>query len=233
VRYPPWSGVGQGTGGVVVTDLRMSVVQRERYWRLLAAAGVEPGDLSLPERQVLADLASCGERTCEGVCDVVTEARRVGFAEGEEATDRYEDGVPFFRHDATVTVTITAAELAERRMPDESVIGVAWADGDECIRRALAGASERASRPYDRGILLYKGWWLDCHTCSPTDRPAPQGTDRFTVGLVIEVAKVLTAHGYGPFEGGRPYVELQQHLLHYLHGEPDDRCTGRRLDGAR
>jgi hypothetical protein len=131
-------------------------------------------------------------------------------------------------------VTVTAAELVERGMPDESVTGVAWADGDECIRHALAGAGKRATgQPDDRGILLYKGWWLDCDTCSPTDLPAPQGTDRFTMGLVIDVAKVLTAHGYGPFEGGRPHVELQQHLLHLLHGEPDGRCTGQRLDGAR
>lgn len=60
-----------------------------------------------------------------------------------------------------------------------------------------------------------------------------QGTDRFTLGLVIDVARVLEAHGCGPFTGGRSYLELQQHLLHLLHGEPGDDCTGGRLDGAR
>jgi hypothetical protein len=75
----------------VVTDLRMSVEQRERYWQILAAAGVEPGELSLTDRQVQADLASYGERICEGLCDVIAEARRVGFTEGAETTDRYED----------------------------------------------------------------------------------------------------------------------------------------------
>jgi hypothetical protein len=37
------------------------------------------------------------------------------------------------------------------------------------------------------------------------------GTDRFTKGLVIDVARLLEQHGYGPFEDGRPFVELQQH----------------------
>lgn len=60
-----------------------------------------------------------------------------------------------------------------------------------------------------------------------------RGTDRFTMGLVIDVARVLEARGYGPFDGGRPYVELQQHLLHLLHGKHGAECTGGRLDGAR
>ena len=60
-----------------------------------------------------------------------------------------------------------------------------------------------------------------------------QATARFTMGLVIEVARVLEAHGYGPLRDGRPYVELQQHLLYFLHGEPGGRCTGQRMDGAR
>lgn len=60
-----------------------------------------------------------------------------------------------------------------------------------------------------------------------------QGTDRFTQGLMIDVARVLEAHGYGPFTGGRLYVELQQRLFHFLHGEPGDACSGGRLDGAR
>lgn len=60
-----------------------------------------------------------------------------------------------------------------------------------------------------------------------------QGKDRFTMGLVIDVARVLEAYGYGPFDGGRPYVELQQHLFHLLHGEPGGACSGGRLDGAR
>lgn len=63
--------------------------------------------------------------------------------------------------------------------------------------------------------------------------PVRQGTDRFTRGLVIDVARVLEAHGYGPFTGGGSYVEVQQHLFHLLHGEPGDGCTGGRLDGAR
>jgi hypothetical protein len=59
-----------------------------------------------------------------------------------------------------------------------------------------------------------------------------EGTERFTMGLVIDVAKVLEDHGYGPFEDGRCYVELQQRLLQLLHGQ-HDACSGGRLDGAR
>lgn len=53
------------------------------------------------------------------------------------------------------------------------------------------------------------------------------------MGLLIDVARVLEAHGYGPLEGGLPHVELQQHLLHLLHGQPGGACTGRRMDGAQ
>jgi len=53
------------------------------------------------------------------------------------------------------------------------------------------------------------------------------------MGLLIDVARVLEAHGYGPLEGGLPHVELQQHLLHLLHGQPGGACTGRRMDGVQ
>jgi len=76
-------------------------------------------------------LAAAGRFTCTGVCDLVATARRAGYAEAEETADRYEDGVPFFRHDATITVAISVVEQAERGMPDDAVIGVAWGDGDQ------------------------------------------------------------------------------------------------------
>jgi hypothetical protein len=217
----------------------MSSEDRRRFDEILAEAGIEPGELTTTGREVTAMFATAGRFTCTGVCDLVAAARRAGYAEAEETADRYEDGVPFFRHDATVTVTVTAGELAERGMPDEAVIGVAWSDGDQCVRHARAGAAGRAAtNPDDRGVLIYRGWWLECRTCTAGDRPtaarpARQGTDRFTMGLVIDVARVLAAHGYGPFEGGRPHVELQQHLLHFLHGKPAAGCSGRRMDGAR
>lgn len=148
-----------------MTESPMGSLQREHYWRILAAAGVEPGDLSTAGRRVLVQLADLGEGVCEGLCDLVGEARRVGFADGEDTAYGYEVGVPFFRHDATVTVTVAAGELAERGMPDGAVIGVAWADGDECIRHAVAGARQRAAiNRDDRGVLLYRGWWMECGT---------------------------------------------------------------------
>lgn len=217
----------------------MSSEDRRRFNEILAEAGIEPGELTTTGREVAAMLATAGRFTCTGVCDLVAAARRAGYADAEETADRYEVGVPFFRHDATVTVTVGAAELAERGMPDEAVIGVAWGDGDDCVRHALASARDRAAtNPDDRGVLLYRGWWLECRMCTPGDRSSSagavrQGTERFTMGLVIDVAWVLAAHGYGPFEGGRAHVELQQHLFGFLHGKPGARCTGGPMDGAR
>lgn len=53
------------------------------------------------------------------------------------------------------------------------------------------------------------------------------GTSRFTYGLVIDVARVITEHGYGELSA-RGHVELQQHLFHFLHGTDrgDERCYG-------
>jgi hypothetical protein len=216
----------------------MSSEARQRFDEVLVEAGIETGELTTTGREVLAMLAASGRFTCTGVSDLVAAARRAGHAEAEETGDRFEDGAPLFRHDATITVTVSAVELAERGMPDDTVIGVTWGDGDQRLRHALAGAAGRAAmNPDDRGVVVYRGWWLDCTACSvadrPTSRPSVQGTDRFTMGLVIDVARVLEAYGYGPFAGGRPHVELQQHLLHFLHGKPNTGCTGRRIDGAR
>jgi hypothetical protein len=142
----------------------MSSEDRRRFDGILAEAGVEPGELTTTGREVAAMLAAGGQFICKGICELVAAARRAGYAEAEDTADRYEDGVPFFRHDATVTVS--AAELAEHGMPDQAVIGVAWDLGDECIFHALAGAAKRAAAgPDDRGILIYRGWWLDCLIC--------------------------------------------------------------------
>jgi hypothetical protein len=144
----------------------MTSEERQRFNEILAEAGIEPAELTTTGREVLAVLAAGGQFICKGICDLVAAARRSGYAEADEMADRYEDGVPFFRHDATVTVTVSAAELAERGMPDEAVIGVAWDLGDECIAHALAGSAKRAAAgPDDRGILIYRGWWLDCLIC--------------------------------------------------------------------
>ena len=56
----------------------------------------------------------------------------------------------------------------------------------------------------------------------PTTSAAPE--DRFTVGLLLDVAKVLEARGYGSCDG-RQLVELQLHLLHLLHGDGGE-CMG-------
>jgi len=145
----------------------MDSLGRQRYAEIFAAAGlVEPVDLSELGREVLELLARAGEPTVAGVCNLVAAAYRAGYEDGDDAADRYVDGVPFFRHDETVTVTVSPAELVAHGMPDPAVIGVVWELGDECIAHALAGAARRAEAgPDDRGMLLYRGWRVDCLMC--------------------------------------------------------------------
>lgn len=151
-----------------MTDSRMSAEERQRFNEILAAAGgVEPAELTTTGREVLAVLAAAGSFMFAGICELVTAAYQAGYRDGDDEADRYEDGVPFFRrHDATVTVTVSPSELVDHGMPDEAVTGVAWELGDECIAHALTGAGPRAEGgPDDRGMLIYRGWWLDCLMC--------------------------------------------------------------------
>jgi hypothetical protein len=48
------------------------------------------------------------------------------------------------------------------------------------------------------------------------------------LGLVVDVARVLEDHGYERLNGGQ-LEELQRHLHHFLHGDPERPCEG----GAR
>jgi len=54
------------------------------------------------------------------------------------------------------------------------------------------------------------------------------GDPRFTLKLTLDVARVLEDHGYEELNGGQ-VVELQFHLAHLLHGDPEGSCQG----GAR
>jgi hypothetical protein len=45
----------------------------------------------------------------------------------------------------------------------------------------------------------------------------PASDTRFTFGLVLDVAEVLTAHGYPPLAGGADHVDLQQALFSFLY----------------
>jgi hypothetical protein len=54
----------------------------------------------------------------------------------------------------------------------------------------------------------------------PLSRPAG-GDPRFTIGLVLEVAAVLTAHGYPPpAGGGDDHFALQRALHTFLYAPP-------------
>ena len=47
--------------------------------------------------------------------------------------------------------------------------------------------------------------------------PAPEDDPRFTIGLVLDVAKVLEQHGYPPVRAGLDIVDLQQALFRFLY----------------
>ena len=64
-----------------------------------------------------------------------------------------------------------------------------------------------------------------CGTDGLAPAAGPDGDRRFTIGLVLDVARTLEAHGYESFES-RDFVELQQHLFHLLCA-PEGACTGR------
>lgn len=47
--------------------------------------------------------------------------------------------------------------------------------------------------------------------------PAPDEDPRFTLGLALDVANVLKAHGYPEITSGLDLVELQQALFRFLY----------------
>jgi hypothetical protein len=56
-------------------------------------------------------------------------------------------------------------------------------------------------------------------TPEPRAYPVPPTTDddRFSFGLVLDVAKVLAAHGYPEVRAGLDLVDLQQALHRFLY----------------
>lgn len=53
-------------------------------------------------------------------------------------------------------------------------------------------------------------------------RPRPENDPRFTLGLALDVAKVLKDHGYSEITSGRDFLELQQALFGFLYVDPDE-----------
>ena len=47
--------------------------------------------------------------------------------------------------------------------------------------------------------------------------PPAEEDPRFTIGLTLDVAKMLEAHGYPPVRAGLDLVELQQALYGFLY----------------
>lgn len=55
-------------------------------------------------------------------------------------------------------------------------------------------------------------------------RPLPDEDPRFTFGLTLDVAKVLTEHGYPPVTG-LDMVDLRQALFGFLYGSAADEAV--------
>jgi hypothetical protein len=51
----------------------------------------------------------------------------------------------------------------------------------------------------------------------PLPRPANNTDTRFSVGLALDIAAVLTRHGYPPFTAGADLVRLQQALFGLIY----------------
>lgn len=47
--------------------------------------------------------------------------------------------------------------------------------------------------------------------------PRPDDDARFTLGLTLDVAKVLEEHGYPPVVAGADFVELQSALFRFIY----------------
>lgn len=52
--------------------------------------------------------------------------------------------------------------------------------------------------------------------------PRPYTDERFTTGLVIDVAAVLHEHGYPPVTSGADLVRLQQALFGFVYGSEEE-----------
>lgn len=100
-----------------------------------------------------------------------------------------------------LAATRTAAQAVHRQSIDRKV--GALRESEAAVEAALTRYDERDARP-----------------TTPND----PDTSSFTIGLVLDVAHVIEEHGNATFEE-RDFVELQQHLLHLLHGRGGS-CTG-------
>lgn len=60
--------------------------------------------------------------------------------------------------------------------------------------------------------------------------PAPADDRRFTLGLVFDVAAVLTDHGFPPITSGGDLVALQQVLYGFLYAAPTVAEAAQQLD---
>lgn len=56
-------------------------------------------------------------------------------------------------------------------------------------------------------------------------QPRPHDDPRFTLGLALDVAKVLHEHGYPQITSGLDLVDLQQALFRFLYTNPNEKTT--------
>jgi hypothetical protein len=60
---------------------------------------------------------------------------------------------------------------------------------------------------------------MSAETAYPISRPADGVDARFSVGLALDVAAVLTRHGYPPVATGADLLRLQQALFTLIYQE--------------
>jgi hypothetical protein len=62
-------------------------------------------------------------------------------------------------------------------------------------------------------------------TAYPLSRPANGADTRFSLGLALDVAAVLTRHGYPALTAGEDLIRLQQALFDLIYRQPDPTCS--------
>ena len=59
----------------------------------------------------------------------------------------------------------------------------------------------------------------------PLPRPTHGDDPRFSLGLALDIAAVLTRHGYPAPSAGEDLIRLQQALFSLIYQQPDPRCS--------
>lgn len=62
---------------------------------------------------------------------------------------------------------------------------------------------------------------MSASSAYPIARPESGEDSRFTLGMILNVGKVLAEAGYPPIQDGGDYVRLQQALFGFIYEKPE------------